>query len=73
MWREARHVPIRKYVSEDVPRYPSISTLLSCSITYILEDCLKPDPAQRPTAGRVSDALDGIIMGFNSMQLEIER
>ena len=53
--------------------YPSISTLLSCSITYILEDCLKPDPTQRPNSDRVSDALDGIMMGFNSMQVEIDR
>lgn len=53
--------------------YPSISSLLSCSISYILEDCLNEEPANRPSSTRVSDALNGIMIGFNSMQLEIER
>lgn len=53
--------------------YPNLSNLLSCSISYILEDCLKAEPLLRPSAERVSDAIQGIMKGFNSMQLEIDR
>ena len=53
--------------------YPNISSLLSCSITFILDDCLLPDFNYRPSSKRVSDALEGIMQGFQSMQNEIDR
>ena len=53
--------------------YPSISALLSCTISYILDDCLNEDPVHRPSSARVSDALSGILQGLNSMQQEIDR
>lgn len=53
--------------------FPDISSLIKCTITYILDDCLHADSSRRPTAERIASALEGILLGFNSMQSEIEK
>lgn len=53
--------------------YPNVSSLLSCSISYILDDCLAIEAMNRPSSARISDALHGIMIGFTSLQQEIDR
>jgi hypothetical protein len=53
--------------------FPDVSSIIKCTVSYIMEDCLQTDSSKRPSIERIFHAMEGILIGFTAMQSEIDK